>query len=183
MVGRLFYVGVRLLALTVLLMARVPAQAAEIGIGQQLPEVQLQGLNGPSRPLSSFRGRPLLINMWASWCEPCRQEMASLERLAWRDDGRTIAIIGVSTDDNAQQALTLLHGTHATISHFIDVRQQLEALLGATRIPLTVLIDSDGRVRARVYGARQWDSAAQLQLLRATLAAHKLRQTPPAVLP
>src|ERR1700760_854879 len=109
-------------------------------IGASLPEAMLLGLNGPPRHLSSFIGRPLLINFWASWCEPCRREMASLERLAWQE--RDFAIIGISTDDYADKASGLLKGTNATISHFIDHDLQMEHMLGASRLPLTVLVDS-----------------------------------------
>jgi thiol-disulfide isomerase/thioredoxin len=56
----------------------------EVPIGGILRDATLQGLNGPSRKLSAFRGRPLIINVWASWCGPCGEEMASLERLVWR---------------------------------------------------------------------------------------------------
>lgn len=171
------------LLLSTALSVAVPAGAREAGVGEQLPELPLQGLNGPTRSLATFRGRPLIINVWASWCGPCRQEMASLERLAWRNEGRDFAIIGISTDDDAQQALELLHSTHATISHFIDVRQQLENVLGASRIPVTVLVDSRGRLLARIYGAQQWDSQAALQLLHDTFVGHKLGETGPAVLP
>lgn len=160
-----------------------PAHAAMIPIGQPLPELTLQGLNGPAKSLAAFRGRPLLINVWASWCVPCRQEMASLERLAWRDEGRDFAIIGISTDDDPQQALVLLSNARATISQFIDVRQQMETLLGASRIPLTTLVDAQGRVLARYYGSREWDSPAMLKLLRSTFGAHELRKTGAPVLP
>ncbi len=159
------------------------ALAREAAVGEQLPAVTLHGLNGPSLPLAAFRGRPLVINVWASWCGPCRQEMASLERLAWRNEGRDFAIIGISTDDDAQQALDLLRNTRATISHFIDVRRQMETLLGASRIPVTVLVDGRGRLLARVYGAQQWDSQSSLQLLHDAFVLHKPRQAGPTVLP
>src|ERR1700727_2225780 len=74
----------------------------EVPIGGTLRDATLQGLNGPSRKLSAFRGRPLIINVWASWCGPCREEMASLERLAWQ--GEPFAIIGISTDNYADRA-------------------------------------------------------------------------------
>jgi thiol-disulfide isomerase/thioredoxin len=99
--------------------------AGEVVIGQILPNATLRGLNGPARSLADFRGRPLIINVWASWCGPCREEMASLERLAWRADGRDFAIIGVSTDDYPEPALRLLKLSNATISHFIDTRMEM----------------------------------------------------------
>jgi thiol-disulfide isomerase/thioredoxin len=136
-----------------------------VPIGGMLREATLKGLNGPSRNLSAFRGRPLIINVWASWCGPCREEMASLERLAWRDRKQYFAIIGISTDDDVDQAKGMLKHANATISHFIDTGLQMENMLGATRLPLTVLVDADGRVLEKVYGARQWDGADALRLI------------------
>ena len=137
----------------------------EVPIGGTLREAALKGLNGPSRNLSAFRGRPLIINVWASWCGPCREEMASLERLAWRDRKQYFAIIGISTDDDADQAKGMLKNANATISHFIDSGLQMENMLGATRLPLTVLVDANGRVLDKVYGAKQWDGAEALRLI------------------
>jgi thiol-disulfide isomerase/thioredoxin len=143
----------------------------EVPIGAILPNATLRGLNGPPRQLSSFRGRPLLINVWASWCGPCKQEMASLERLAWQE--QYFAIIGISTDDYPDKAGSLLKGTHATLSHFIDHDLQMENMLGASHLPLTVLVDADGRVLQRIYGARDWDSADALQLIDETFHKRK----------
>ena len=137
----------------------VSAAPAEVPIGGTLRDATLKGLNAPSRPLRMFRGRALLVNVWASWCGPCRAEMASLERLAWRDRDLRFAIIGISTDDDPDQALALLKSTNATISQFIDTDLTMEHMLGASHLPLTVLIDAEGRVLARIYGARDWDSA------------------------
>src|ERR1700730_10077589 len=143
----------------------------EVPIGATLRDAMLQGLNGPSRKLSAFRGRPLIINVWASWCGPCREEMASLERLAWRDREQYFLIIGISTGDEAGQAKRLLKTANATISHFIDTDLQMENMLGASRLPLTVLVDADGRVLEKVYGARQWDGPDAQRLIDA--AFHK----------
>lgn len=154
-----------LLCLT-LAQSSAATKPGEVPIGGTLRETTLQGLNGPSRRLSAFRGRPLIINVWASWCGPCRAEMASLERLAWQ--GQQFAIIGISTDDYADQARSLLKNTNATINHFIDHDLLIENMLGASRLPLTVLVDADGRILKKIYGARQWDGADELRLIRET---------------
>lgn len=149
--------------------ARTPG---EIDVGQVVRDATLRGLNGPSRKLSGFRGRPLIVNLWASWCGPCRQEMASLDRLAWHELARHFAIIGISTDDDADQARGWLRESNATLNQFIDSGLQMENMLGASRIPLTVLIDANGRVLAKVYGAREWDSPESLRLIREAFHIH-----------
>lgn len=151
--------------------AALPGDDAPVAVGQPLPDVVMAGLNGPQRRLSSYRGRPLIINVWASWCEPCRAEAASLERLAWGEAGSRYVVIGISTDDDRDAALEWLRRSNATLDHFIDSRQTLERLLGASHIPLTVLVDARGRVVARFQGARHWDSMESLRLIERAFAA------------
>jgi thiol-disulfide isomerase/thioredoxin len=130
-----------------------------VEVGETLREARMRGLNGPDRLLSQYRGKPLLINVWASWCGPCRQEMGSLERLAWQDQGKRFAMIGISTDDSEPAAKRYLQSANATINHYIDHALVLENMLGAERLPLTLLVDANGRVLARYYGSREWDTA------------------------
>jgi thiol-disulfide isomerase/thioredoxin len=167
-----------LLCLAAVSQALAAAEPGEVPVGQALRPAGLHGLNGPSMQLESFRGRPLLINVWASWCGPCRAEMASLERLAWLDEKRPYSIIGISTDDYFEQAAGWLQQTHSTLSHFIDQRLEMEHMLGASRLPLTVLVDAQGRVLQKIYGAREWDSRDSLALI-----DKALRSTAPAVAP
>jgi thiol-disulfide isomerase/thioredoxin len=144
--------------------------ATELGVGSVIPNVPMNGLNGPDRLLSSYIGKPLIINVWASWCGPCRAEAASLERFAWSDAGKSYTVIGVSTDDYRALAERWLKQSNATLSHFIDRQLVLENLLGAQRIPVTVLVDASGRVVARVQGARDWDSSDSLRLIEKAFA-------------
>jgi len=169
--------------LPVLLLCTLAAAAhavtpGEVAVGQALREATIQGLNGPPRRLSEFRGKPLIINVWASWCEPCRQEMASLDRLAWLDVGHDFNIIGISTDDYPDRALAWLKDSHATISQFIDARLQMENMLGASHLPLTVLVAADGRVLDKIYGSRQWDGPDALRLIRRTFHIPERGATP-----
>ena len=99
--------------------------------------------------------------------------MASLERLAWLDAARAITVIGVSTDDYPEQAKAWLKHSIATISLFIDSRLTMENMLGANRLPLTVLVSAECRVLSKVYGAQQWDGPDALRLLHDTFRSSK----------
>jgi thiol-disulfide isomerase/thioredoxin len=150
--------------------------ARALEVGRVLPGVAMNGLNGPDRLLSSYVGKPLIINVWASWCGPCRAEAGSLERFAWSDAGKKYTVIGVSTDDYRALAERWLKQSNATLSHFIDRNLTLENLLGAQRIPVTVLVDAGGRVVARIQGARDWDSAESLRLIEKAFADFRRAQ-------
>ena len=153
-------------------MAQVQAPPPLVAVGQVLPDVLMTGLNGPSKSLASYRGRPLIINVWASWCSPCRKEAASLERLAWSKAGSRYTVIGISTDDSRAAALQWVRESNATISHYSDTgpRWTLEHMLGASSIPITVLVDARGHVVARFQGARDWDSADSIRLIERAFA-------------
>lgn len=149
--------------------AATAATPGEVPVGSLLREAPLYGLTFDYRKLSDFRGKPLVINVWASWCGPCRDEMGSLDRLARRHNGRQFNIIGISTDDHADKAQAFVVGTGVSFDNYLDRHLLLESMLGATRIPLTVLVDARGKVLARVYGARQWDSPENKALIARTL--------------
>ena len=138
---------------------------APVAIGAQLPDAPLNPLFNGSGSLGNFRGKPLLINVWASWCPPCRQEMGSLQKLARNYDGKQFNIIGISTDDDRDAALAYLKRAGISFRNYIDQRLALETLLGADRLPLTVLVDSDGKVIKRIYGSRDWNSPEAANLI------------------
>jgi thiol-disulfide isomerase/thioredoxin len=142
-----------------------------VPVGAVLPDLAMAGLNGPPRSLAHFRGRPLIVNVWASWCGPCRNEAASLERLAWGKAGSKYHVIGISTDDDPRAALQWLKHSNATLSHYHDAPPwPLESALGASTIPVTVLVDAKGRVVARYRGARDWDTPESVRMIERAFA-------------
>lgn len=142
--------------------ARTPG---EVEIGGTLREAAMQGLSGASRKLGDYRGKPLVINVWASWCGPCRDEMGSLERLSRRYGGKQFVVIGISTDDYPNAAKAFLQKSKTTFSHFIDSQLLLENMLGADRLPLTLLVDAQGKVLGKFYGAKEWDSPEAIEVI------------------
>ena len=163
----------RLVALALLLGLAVGASVyaktkGEVEVGSVLREATMRGLNGPDRKLSAFRGKPLIINVWASWCPPCIAEMGSLERLAWSELGQQFTVIGISTDDYPEAAKGFLRKSQATMNHYIDRQLELENMLGADHLPLTLLVDAKGKVLYKVVGAREWDGPQAMALIRSS---------------
>lgn len=155
--------------LLLLLLGAMPTAFAktpgEVEIGSVVRDSTMQGLSGTAKKLSDYRGKPLIINVWASWCGPCRMEMGSLDRLYRRYGGKQFQVIGISTDDYPERAQGFLQQAKTGFSHFIDSKLVLENMLGADRLPLTVLVDAEGRVLAKYYGAKAWDSPQALEVI------------------
>lgn len=143
------------LALSATAFASTPG---EVEIGGYLREAKLQGFSGNTKKLSDYKGKPLIINVWASWCGPCREEMGSLDRLARRYGGKQFNVIGISTDDDGNAAAAFIRQSKITFENYLDSKVFLENMLGANAIPLTVLVDARGRVLLKVRGPREWDS-------------------------
>lgn len=154
-----------LLCLSALCTSAVAKTPGEVEVGGVLREAPLYGFAGDYRRLSELRGQPLIINVWASWCGPCREEMGSLERLARRFGGKQFNIIGVSTDDDARAAAAFIARSGISFDNYLDRNLVLENMLGANTIPLTILVDDKGRVVGKVRGSRQWDSPEALELI------------------
>lgn len=142
--------------------AKTPGEVEE---GGMLRDVQMNGLLGKSAKFSDFRGKPLIINVWASWCGPCRDEMASLERLHRKYGGKQFNVIGISVDDYVEKATAAVKESRMSFRNFQDHKLILENMLGANTIPLTVLVDAKGRVLVKVRGSRQWDSPDAVQAI------------------
>lgn len=152
------------------LVAGVAAKTpGEVEVGGVLREAPLYGFFGDFRRLSELRGKPLIINVWASWCGPCRAEMGSLERLSRRLGAGKVKLIGISTDDDAAAAAAFLTRARVTFDNYLDRNLVLENMLGANTIPLTVLVDTKGRVVKKIRGYHDWDSPESAAMISSAL--------------
>lgn len=127
---------------------------------RQLPDVAFVDADGRERTLADFRGKAVLLNLWAPWCGPCAKEMPALDRLEARLGGPDFEVVALSIDKKGLPAARAFHeslGLEA-IEPYADTARQALFLLGPRGLPTTLLIDAQGREVARALGARRWDS-------------------------
>jgi thiol-disulfide isomerase/thioredoxin/outer membrane lipoprotein-sorting protein len=115
-------------------------------VGKLLPDVSLTGADGRETTLSSFRGRPLLIDVWATWCGPCLAWMPSLGRLEKEMRGKGLQVVSIDRDETAETATRYLSLHEFGWPNYHDGEGRLSKALGDRRIPLTLLVDAQGRI-------------------------------------
>jgi len=135
-----------------------------------LPSFAMVDAQGRPATLADFRGKVVVLNVWATWCAPCRRELPALARLAQALDG-DFAVAVLSVDEDALAAREYLAQRGIAVASYLP-RQRAQAMqaLALDAVPTTFVIAADGRAIARVLGPRDWDSAgivAELHAVRA----------------
>jgi thiol-disulfide isomerase/thioredoxin len=137
-----------------------------------VPQVAFSDAGGNRIALTQFKGRYILLNLWAPWCAPCVRELPALARLQSSLPGGRFSVIAVDVGrGTASDARSFLdaHGSRA-LATYVDSNLALLRAFGAFGLPLTVLIDPKGREIGRALGAATWDSPEALDYFRALTA-------------
>lgn len=138
----------RLLALTALTAAAtLTAAAAALQTGAPAPAFQLNSNTGKPLALADFRGQIVLLNFWASWCGPCRQEMPILEQLSRQYHGKGVTLLGINVEPDSAAAVDWLKATPVTFPILFDTDSKVSSLYEVAGMPNTVIIDRKGQVR------------------------------------
>jgi thiol-disulfide isomerase/thioredoxin len=137
------------------------------------PLAELRDSEGRALTLETAKGEIVLLNIWATWCSPCIQEMPTLAALQQRFDGKGLHVMAVSVDgvddrDKAKQMLAQL--SHGALDFYVDPAQSLAFDVGAPGMPTSILYDRAGHERARLSGSADWSSPQAAALIEAALA-------------
>ena len=139
-----------------------------------LPALRFRDSEGRSLDLGQFRGKVVLLNVWATWCPPCRQEMPSLDRLQAALGSRDFEVVALSIDAGAAGPAAVrsfyraLDIRHLRLYH--DAEAAALATLGVVGVPTTLLLDRQGRELGRMSGPAAWDGAEALALIKGQVA-------------
>jgi cytochrome c biogenesis protein CcmG, thiol:disulfide interchange protein DsbE len=143
------------------------------GLGTPAPDYEAPTMDGELVSLDDFRGQVVLLNMWATWCPPCRWEMPHLQSLHEELGGRGLAVVGVSVDSSGsdRQVRQFLDELGITFLILRDPAERGHRLFGGYGLPITVLIDGEGTVRWRHMGPVTSDDPGLRAILDETLGA------------
>lgn len=122
-----------------------------------------------AQQLARHAGQPLVINFWASWCEPCRDEMPALARLPEKLAGTGLVVLTVAVADREADAALFMQRARLALPVLHDRDQRLSRLWGARLLPCTVILDRQHRIVARAQGVIEWEDDAVLERLRGLL--------------
>src|SRR6266853_5737677 len=141
----------------------------------RLPDLAFGDAEGKSKKLSDWRGRTVLVNLWATWCVPCRKEMPALENLQTRLGGPNFEVVAVNIDTrDPEKPKNFLKEVNLTrLGYFSDqkakVFQELKAIGRALGMPTSVLVDSEGCEIATIAGPAEWASDDAVKLIAAAM--------------
>ena len=140
-------------------------KALSAKVGQAAPDFELTTLDGKTVKLSDYKGKPVVLNFWASWCTPCRKEFPEFRSALAQADGKW-ALVGVNSQDNIESdGRSFARDQKATWPNGFDGPGAVARGYGVKELPQTFFIDSKGIVRAHLYGGLSAD-ALQEQLAR-----------------
>lgn len=137
-----------------------------VAVSDNAPDFTLQNLSGGNLRLEEYRGQVVLINFWASWCGPCRQEMPLLDRLHHRYEDTGFAVLGVNVEGEIEPAREIVDKTNVTFPILIDEAQQVSQMYNLQAMPSTVVIDRDGVIRYIHLGYKPGDEAKYVEVVK-----------------
>ncbi len=121
--------------------------------------IQFEDADGRARSLSDFRGKIVLLNIWATWCVPCRKEMPTLDRVQTALGGADFEVVALSIDRGMDAVRKFFAEIGIQkLAMYLDSSAKATRQLGAVGLPTTLLIDREGRETARLIGPAEWDS-------------------------
>ena len=133
--------------------------------GKEMPAIPFADEKGGPATLTQFRGKPLMVNLWATWCGPCIAEMPALDKMAQAED--RFRLITVSQDLEGAKVIGPFFEKKGfkALSRFADQQNVLMSALGTETLPTTIFYDAAGKELWRVYGAMDWNGAPARKLI------------------
>ena len=157
-----------MLGLVLIVLAAASLASSEME-GQLAPDFALRSNSGENIRLSEYRGNVVMINFWATWCGPCRQEMPLLDELYGRYERVGFNLLGVNIDDDSSRAMRMVEELGVHFPVLFDERKEVSRLYKVEAMPATILVDREGNVRHVHHGYKPGYEEMYLDQIRALL--------------
>jgi len=134
------------------------------------PPLALPDLAGKTVDLREYRGKVVVLNFWATWCEPCRDEMPSLQRLRAKMNGKPFEVLTVNYGEFAERIEPFMKRQKIDLPVLLDTQKDAAKAWNAGGLPITFVLDGAGKVRYWVFGERDWSEGEPLRLVESLVA-------------
>jgi len=135
-------------------------------VGHAAPDFTLTDMQGQKVTLSQFRGKVVVLNFWATWCPPCREEMPSMERLHRDLESKGLVMLAVNVEENGKKAVSqFLQKTPYSFPILLDSENDAQNAYGVFRFPESYIIDRNGVVVEKIIGGRNWLSGPTFKVI------------------
>ena len=138
--------------------------------GREAPALVRNDLDGKSVSLEQYRGRVVLVNFWATWCDPCREEMPSIERLRAKMAGRPFEVLTVNYGEAPERVAEFLKRQRLSLPVLLDTDKKAADEWKAGGLPMTFLVDAKGHIRYSAFGECDWSAGEPLRIVEALVA-------------
>ncbi len=146
---------------------------SRLPVGSQAAPFELTGLDGKVVKSSDLAGKVVLVNFWATWCGPCKEEMPSLARLQKQFDPTQFVLLTVTTDLQRQGIAQFLSQVGVSLPVLFDEDQEVSRSFMVRGLPTTIVIGRDGTLSGRAVGSRAWDSPEAVAMIRQAMEQAK----------
>ena len=148
-------------------------RVTRVATGSPIASFDLKNLEGETVRSMELAGKVVLLNFWATWCGPCKEEMPSLARLQTQFDPTQFQVVTITTDMHPQGIKQFLQHLGIDLPVLFDEREDVSRSFMVRGLPTTVLLTQDGRAIGRAVGPRAWDSEESVALMRHVLEGMK----------
>lgn len=158
-------------------LTQISAKTAERPMqGKPVPDFTLKDLNGATVKLADYRGKVLFINIWATWCAPCREEMPSMEKLYREMKGENFEMLAISIDEKGKEVVDpFVEEYGLTFPILMDPTSRVAKKFKTTGVPETFIVDKNGTIINHILGPRSWDNPKVTKALKIMASSENVK--------
>lgn len=135
-----------------------PVSVSKAAEGAAAPDFTVKDLDGKDTTLSSLKGSVVMVNFWATWCPPCKEEIPSMIKLNKAMSGKAFRMLAISIDEGGKDAVQKYFKGSRDLPAYLDTDTKISQLYGTTGVPETLIVDKQGIIQKKIVGGMDWSA-------------------------